>query len=326
MIIRKLLRLDNIKPKTNKSPEISIEATSLKFSGIPNVLKSTIVDFLPDHDKIRMTGVNRDFNQFTKSEVFHKSRFYYAVGANIDLYYSVYEGCSVKKPISEQAFKQTLNEDMILFSDYKTAKQYAQLRQVKTYSPGFDTFFPDSMPAVFVVKLHSPYHKVATTTQIEEIVPNCPAPPAPKTMIASGFKASPNNVKIYYSSFNGLLFNYHSLDGRFSEEWSKGAATHHDLHQSAIAGVLAVFNCYFKCYSSFTRHNQDLVKEIINEAHRSPTIDDLHDFIIATYKKGMQNRAINKSGHYMQMLSFVGVQLAELRSMNKLDGIYEYLT
>ncbi len=328
MDIRKLLTSPIADGKWQKKNNFSSDSkceVSQTLSNTSLVIKSFITDYLSGDEQRKMAEVNKDFYQCIQSKVTNKPCFYYAVGSNIDLANDsrfIKELC-----ISENHIKNSLQKNFLLFSDYHTAKNYAYLRRVNYYHQEFDAFLPLAEPAVFIVRLFQDglYNKIATKTQVTQHIPECPAPPAAQTMHVFGFKAAPHKIKIYYSYFNGRLFSHNTTHGRFSSIWSQAISVHNDLQKSAVAGVLAIFNSYFRCYSTFTRHNQELVREILDKTIQSPSIEELHDFIASAYQEGMNNNAINKNGHYMQMLNFVNTELNLLRNLNKLPGINDYI-
>lgn len=305
-----------IDQKTNDQSGGSGQQPSRQLSNVAGVIKSIMIDFLPDKEKIQMAKVDKSFYQFIQSKATNTPSFYYAVGSNI-----------VKKHVSEYEIVQSLNIDGILFRDYHAAQKYAYLRTRNEYNRDLDAFLPLSIPAVFIVQLNKdgPYSKISTIRRIEQHIPECPMPPAPERMLASGFKVSPHNITIHFSNFNGRLFRHNTNESDFSALWSSGFASHHDLQRSAAAGVIAVFNSYFTCYSRWTRHNQALVSQIIDKAQQNPSIDELHNFIISAYQAGVSDAAINKNGTYMQMLRFVKIQLNILRKIDQLPGINGYL-
>jgi hypothetical protein len=276
-----------------------------------------IIKFLPDSEKISISKVNKDFYRYIKSSITSQPCFYYAVGSNVDL--DEYQG--------ELKLRQTLDKNTILFHEYHIAQKYAYLRQVNTYCSNLDAFLPISGPSVFIAQLlpDGPYKKIATTIQVQEHIPDCPMPPSANKIIVSGFKAPTSNVKMFFSNFNGSLFNHNKANYGLLAVWSKGVSAEHELQQSAVSGVLAVFNSYFTCYSTLTRHNQVLVSKIIDKALQHPSIEDLYNFIISAYQSGISNTTINKNGKYMQMLRFVSVQLNMLRKIDQLPGINDYM-
>lgn len=319
MNIRKFIR--DIDQKIYDQSGGSVQRPSQQLSNITDVVKSIFIDFLPDKEKIRMAEVNKSFYRFIQSKATNNPGFYYAVGSNIDLYYRS------ERHISGYQIAQSLNNNRILFRDYRKAQKYTYLCALNEYNSGFDAFLPLSIPAVFIVQLNQdgPYSKISTIKRIEQHIPECPAPPVPERMLASGFKVSPQNITIHFSNFHGRLFKHNTNESDFSALWPSGFASHNDLRKSAAAGVIAVFNSYFTCYSRWTRDNQALVSQIIDKAQQNPSIEELHNFIISAYQAGMSNMAINKNGTYMQMLSFVKIQLNILRKIDQLPGIDDYL-
>lgn len=315
------------KKKEINSPVCSKNQTTQLLSDAPNDVKSVITNFMPDYEQIKMAKVNKAFHRYIKSKSTNKPCFYYAVGSNIDIY-NHYGYFIRKQYISKQEIVSSLKKNSVLFCDYHTAKKYAYLRRINFYDQELDFFMPLEIPSVFVVQLINDgvYNKISTTVRITEHIPDCPAPPAATTMVASGFKTSPHNVKIYFSHFNGSLLQHYTSNSRFSTIWSQALSAHNDLQQSVMAGVLALFNSYFTCYSNFTRHNQALVTQVLDKALQNPSIEDLHNFMVSAYQDGISNNTINKSGHYMQMLDFVNSQLNILKNLNQLPEIKDYIS
>jgi hypothetical protein len=303
---------------------------------VPFDANSHITSFLPGHEQPRIAQLNKDFYRDVTSDVINPTSFYYAVGTNIDLYkdhYS-YSNCSYPKrrgSIPRQEIVSSLGKDdknILLFPDYGTAKKYAYLSEVNTYNSGLDLFIPQAAPGVFIVELvqKGPYNKISITAQVKEDIPECPIPPSAIEMKTPAFKTPLNNVKIHFAKFDGRLFQCNKTEGRFADIWSKAVSTHHDdLKQSAMAGVSALMNSYFTWYSIFTRHNQPQVRQILNKIRQNPSIKDLQEFIATALQQAMNNKAINKNGHYVQLLKFANIQLNRLERINHLPEISNYM-
>ncbi len=299
---------------------------SSTFSAMPADAKSIIASFSSREDLLNTAQINKEFYREAKSEKnIEDLKFYFAVGQNIYLYeqqVNSFGFYSVKRKIQKQTMELSLHNKLLLFSDGETACQYARFSAFRTFDVGSDLFVPDDAPGVFIVQVlqNNPYYLKKVTVQATEHIPDCPAPPVPKEMKDFALKTSRSNIKIHYSKLQGGMFKHHS-EGRFADIWSEAVELKNTFQEIAIAGITAVFSSYFVWHAFLTRHHQEGVQRILDKMRTNPSLEELTIFMTSYYNEAVKAEHVNKSGHFMQMLTFTMAELNALKEINQMPGI-----